>query len=380
VVSAALAGVAVLLTGGVAGGSPGRVGSPSTVRAPLDAAMTTSSGTWVDLAMGDLGDLQNTFWQLLYLSPGGARFALVTPPGFADNGGIVSVQAGKDLVSGFQANQQIHFSPLASSTDGGRSWSPGILSSPLAVVPDALAGTPSGRVVALGGNDGDEVVSDAAGLSSWQRVVTQRRLASAAKACGVGHLSALAFAPGGELLVGASCTRSGEVGVLEDTGGNWRLAGPRLGANGSRSTAAVLRLRSFTGGVAALVALNAQNSTELLGTRLSGRGGWSKPVALGLGRGEEMSSSAVSGDGGLAVLVSSPDGARAEVLRAGAGSWTELPRPPRETAALAFEGGGAVDALAVDHSRLTVYRLGVKETGWQRSQVMQVPIQYGSSS
>ena len=54
--------------------------------------MTTKTGAWVDLAMGDLGQLANTFWQLIFLPAGHSRWSLVTPPGFADNGGLVSAR------------------------------------------------------------------------------------------------------------------------------------------------------------------------------------------------------------------------------------------------------------------------------------------------
>lgn len=380
-VLAAVVGTGLVLAAVAPSGAEARASSPAPARAPLDGSMTTSGGAWVDLAMGDLGEFVNTFWQLLYLPAGGSHWSLVTPPGFADNGGIVSVEAGNELVSGFQANQRIDFSPLASTDNGGRSWAPGVLSSPLASLPDALAGTSGGRVVAISGKEATDVVADAGGLSTWRGVITERRLdAMGAKSCGVRALTAVAFAPGGELLVGASCSIPGRVGVFEQGAAGWHLAGPSPGHDQSGSTVSVLRLRSFDGGVSALIEASSATREVLLGTRLVGDGGWSRPVPLALARGAELSASGISVDGGLVVLVSEKSGPVAEVLAEGSSSWTELPRPPARTAAIAFENGGAIDALAVHHSQLTVYRLAAGASSWKRSQVMQVPIQYGSSS
>ena len=90
--------------------------------------------------------------------------------------------------------------------------------------------------------------------------------------------TAVAFAPGGELLVGASCSIPGRVGVFEQGAAGWHLAGPSPGHDQSGSTVSVLRLRSFDGGVSALIEASSATREVLLGTRLVGDGGWSRPV------------------------------------------------------------------------------------------------------
>jgi hypothetical protein len=52
---------------------------------------------------------------------------------------------------------------------------------------------------------------------------------------------------------------------------------------------------------------------------------------------------------------------------------------PPGTAALAPGPGGGFDALAVSGSKLTVWRLDQGATAWTRTQVINVPIEYGSS-
>ena len=182
----------------------------------------------------------------------------------------MSVQAGTSLISGFQASARIGFSPLAATSDEGHQWTPGLLSSPLAVVPDALAGASDGHVLASSGKPATAVVSDSRGLSSWRLVISARRLEAspAGHACIIRALTAVAFSPGGQILVGTACSRPGIVGVFEDSARGWTLAGPDLPASAKSSTTSVLRLRAFDGGVLALIATYSGGHTQLFGTSL----------------------------------------------------------------------------------------------------------------
>ena len=67
----------------------------------------------------------------------------------ADNGGLVAAGGGAYLVAGFRPSQNLAFSPLATSTDTGRNWTPGLLDAGLADTPGAIAVGPSGRTLAL---------------------------------------------------------------------------------------------------------------------------------------------------------------------------------------------------------------------------------------
>ena len=321
---------AVLATEASASSDGSLTSSSMSTYAPLEASMTTAAGSWADLAMGDLGHLANTFWQLLFLPAGRSRWSLVTPPGFADNGGLVSVQVGSNLVSGFEASQRIAFSPIASSSNGGKSWAPGILSSELAGVPDALAGTPNGRAAALIGNPAAAVVADRGGLYNWHQIVSARDLKAsmAARLCEVTQLTAVAFSPSGQLLIAASCSCPGKVGVFEDSPSGWHLAGPSLPSYSSATTS-VLRLRAYDGGVSALIATYSGARTELLGTRLGDNGGWSSPIGLVLGRTERLTSSGISVNGGLVVTVGGAERPFGEALGPGSRSWTRLPPSAR---------------------------------------------------
>src|ERR1700736_6878478 len=84
-------------------------------RPPLESAVSTSSGSWVILPMGDLSEPDNTFWQLFRAAPGSSHWSLVTPPGVADNGGLVAGAAAGSILMGVLPSRLLHFSPLSRS-------------------------------------------------------------------------------------------------------------------------------------------------------------------------------------------------------------------------------------------------------------------------
>jgi hypothetical protein len=102
--------------------------------------------------MGGSAAQYNDFWQLFLRPAGSTRWQLVTPPGTADNGGLVLAGSdGQPLVTGFRPSQNLTFSPLIQTRDGGHAWSSvGPLDAALASTPDALAINPgSASLLAL---------------------------------------------------------------------------------------------------------------------------------------------------------------------------------------------------------------------------------------
>ena len=126
-----------------------------TVRtAPLATSLVTAQGTWATTVMGGPTAAADNFWELFVRPAGASRWSLVTPPGVASNGGIVAAGAteGTSLLAGFRPSQHLAFSPLATSSDTGKNWTPGLLDADLADVPDAIAVGASGQGLALLGD------------------------------------------------------------------------------------------------------------------------------------------------------------------------------------------------------------------------------------
>jgi hypothetical protein len=376
-------GILALLCAGVAGGCGSQAAPASTPAlrvqtAPLSTSLVTAQGTWAVTVMGGSAADENNFWQLFVRPAGATRWSLVTPQGVADNGGLVAAagdEQGASLVVGFRPSQGLAFSPLATTSDTGKTWTPGLLDAGLADVPDAMAVAPSGQTLALLHGGGIETAASAAAAAAgqWSRLTSLSALAASApgRGCGLVSVNAVSFGPNTVPMAAGSCVRRGVAGVFADSGGAWQAAGPVLPAGFGGDQVQVVGLaRTACGNAALLVA-----GTSLLAAWSDG-GRWtvSAPVAAA-GDEQGVRASGFGPGGSVWVLLG---GGRAETIGGPGGSWQVLPALPAGTATLApGSGPSAYDALAVAGSRLTVWRLTAG--AWAKVQVITVPITYGSS-
>jgi hypothetical protein len=377
----ALAG-AVLAAGcgSAAPASPGTATHSAPAAASLDTSLVTAAGTWAVAVMGGSAAQHNNFWQLFLRPAGSTRWKLVTPPGTADNGGLVLAGGGgQSLITGLRPSQDLTYTPLAVTGDGGQAWSSaGPLDAALADVPDALAPAPgSGKLLALLA-DGTARLS-APGYASWSTLASRQTLAATppGRRCGLQNLTAAAFSPSGMPLLAGTCGRPGTAGILAYSAGTWQAAGPQLPAALAHQNIAVLRLIRTAGRTTALLAASAGSATSLLAGWLAGSGThWilSAPFRL---NGAKLTSTS-PGPGGTTVIVL--NGNRAETIAGPGASWQPLPGLPAGTATLAAGPAGGLDALAVHRARLTVWHLAPGAAAWDTTQTINVPIQFGSSS
>ena len=213
--AAALALAAGALLAGCGSPAPAAPG-PAAEAAPggapfLATSLVTAAGTWAVAVMGGPVAQEDNFWQLFARPAGSSRWTLVTPPGTADNGGLVLAGAGASLITGFRPSQYLTYTPLTVTRNAGRAWSStGPLDGALADVPDALAAaSATGHLLALTADGTAELA--APGYTSWATLATQRSLAATApgRRCGLQDLTAAAFSPSGQPLLGGTCTRPG---------------------------------------------------------------------------------------------------------------------------------------------------------------------------
>ncbi len=350
---------------------------PPTVRAPLSTALVTAQGTWAIAVMGGPAGSDNAFWQLFVRPAGVSTWSLVTPTGVADNGGLVAAGTPASLLVGVRPSQNLAFSPLASSADAGQHWAPGLLDADLADAPDALAAAPSGPELSLlqNGDIEQAPTASAAAAGQWSPLTTRSALAASTpgRSCGLVAVEDVSFGPNKTPMAAGSCVRRGVAGVFTETGGTWRSAGLALPAEFGGDQVQVLGLAGTAlagkggGNVALLLAGNSLLAAWSNGTRWTVSG----PVAAGQVRASGF------GTGGSAWLLLS--GGRAETISGPGGAWQALPAVPAGTATLApGSGPGSYEALAVSGSKLTVWRLA--QGAWTQAQLINVPVQYGSSS
>lgn len=345
----------------------------------LATSLTTAAGTWAVAVMGGSVASHNNFWQLFVRPPGASRWQLVTPPGVADNGGLVlAPAAGRSLVTGFRPSQYLTYTPLAVTRDGGHAWaSAGPLDAALANSPGALAAAPgAGRLLALLTSGAAKLA--APGYTRWSTLTTVRTLAAtpAGRRCGLDSLTAAAFSSSGAPLLAGPCTRPGIAGIFTTRGGAWQAAGPTLPATLTRQHISVVRLTRTPNALVALLEAGTGPAASLLAAWSADSGTrWALSPPLRLD-GAKLTSTSFGSAGATAVVL---NGNRAQIITGAGAGWRSLPALPAGTATIAPGPAGGFDALAVHRARLTVWQLGASSATWHATQVMNVPIQFGSS-
>ena len=346
----------------------------------LATSLATAAGTWAVVVMGGSVANENNFWQLFARPAGSSTWKLVTPPGTADNGGLVLAGDGaQSLITGFRPSQYLTYTPLTLTRDGGQAWSStGPLDGALANVPDALAAEPgTGTLLAL--TTGGTAEQAAPGYTTWTTLATKRSLAAmpAGQRCGLQDLTATAFAPPSTPLLGGTCSHPGTVPIFARTAGTWHAAGPAGPAALAGQDITVTRLTQTGPGLAALLTAGTGPAASVLAAwSADGGAHWTLSPPLSL-HGAALASASFGADGTAAVITAARHG---EIAASTGSSWRSLPALPPGTATLAPGPDGTADALAVNRGTLTVWRLAPAATAWTRVQVIKVPIQYGSSS
>ncbi len=341
----------------------------------LATSMATAAGTWAVVVMGGSVASHNDFWQLLARPAGSSTWRLITPPGVADNGGlVVAGLGGQSLVTAFRPSQRLTFTPLTVTSDSGRAWAAaGPLDAALADTPDALAAAPgTGRLLAVTGSGTARLA--APGYTVWHVLATKAALAAApaGRACRLQAVTSAAFSPSGTPLLAGRCGRAGTAAIFANRDGTWQAAGPPIPAALARQHITVLRLTRTGSGIAAL--LGAGRSLLAAWSADSGSH-WavSSPVSLGGGR---LTSASFGPASAIAVVLT---GSRAETIAGAGAGWRSLPALPAGTATLSVGRAGGLDALAVHRTRLTIWELAAGSATWRAMQALSVPVQFGSS-
>ena len=379
----AMALVSAALTagcGGTASSGPGPAPAAPSAGAPsLATSLGTAAGTWAITVMGGSAASHNNFWQLFMRPAGSTEWKLVTPPGVADNGGLVTAgTGGQSLITGIRPSQDLTYTPLTTTRNGGQAWSPaGPLDAALAAAPDALAAAPAtGHLLAL--LTTGTVKAAAPGYTRWTTLASRHSLATtpAGRRCGLTALTAGAFTPSGTPLMAGRCSRPGTAGIFAAENGTWQAAGPALPATLDHELTTVLRLTRTSTGNVALLETGAGPAASLLAAWYAGNGGrWVLSPVVRLHGARLMSASFGPGSATALVLT----GNRGETITGAGAVWRSLPALPAGTATLAPGPSGGFDALAVHRTRLTIWQLGPGTTAWRATQAMNVPVQFGSS-
>jgi hypothetical protein len=354
----------------------------------MATSVSTGADTWAVLPMS----ADPAFWEVLVRTGNSASWKLVTPPGVADNGGlVVSPGAASSLTVAVRPSQDLVFSPLAATADGGASWSAGPpLEAAVAASPGAFAAN-GAKLAALLTDGAVETSADSG--ATWSVIAKPGAIAASAagKGCGgavrvtsVSFVVASFTTTGGtvtgtttDVLAGGTCGTSGAAALFAySPGAGWQRVSLPVAGQLVRMSGGLALVQGKSGlsalwrgfGWYAYAPLSSGSTPQPAPTD------WSEPTALPAS-GQVIASGTLAADGAWVLL----SGGRAATIAGPGQQWTLLPPVPAKTTVLAAGPDGATDALAARGTTLTVWRLAPKATGWQQVAAIRVPVQVGSS-
>ena len=325
----------------------------------LTASTTTSQLITVVADFGNLARPHERFADVL--SGEGKRYQVITPPGMATNGGIVTATIEGTRTSALRPSQLLYFTPLAKSGPTGV-WSPGVVDAVVARHPDAIA-TSGNRTVVV---DRRGRVHTSTDLEHWTKVKVN--LPSWAKAARCKPVATTFATASTSPTFGLSCAKPTRSVVA---------SGASSPASGSPLLRQLLRFHATRSGFVAVewVPELGQVVVEHLTPSL----GISSSVATGL---RDVRATAVNANGDVILLGTKSGVVVVTTVKGAAPSVTV--RAPRRARAVVFSRLGEPQVLSViDHvkteqaSLVTVRTL--VGTKWQVNQQFGVPVPYGSS-
>jgi hypothetical protein len=402
--------ICLLASGLAACGSSGGSGSGSATQAlstPLATSLSSAGGSWALLPAGASSGEEH-FWELLHRDAGSSRWSLATPPGVQDNGGLAIAAADNTLLAGFLPSYNLHFSPLALTTNGGTSWTPTPVPLPSGLTggPDSLALGSGGTTYALLASDGGEIVVGNTRGGEWRSLTTARALAATpaapsriprttganprtpttphtpttplARGCGLTSISAIASLSPEGVLAGGVCTKAGQIGAYAYTHGSWRAAAPPTPAALRGIPSRVLWLTSTGATTLTLVDFPSSSQNTLLAAwSTDGGHRWAESPPLMMGAREDLIAAGPAPHDQAFLLLSTPQGNR---LRIGAPAtpWRATPRPPEDTATVVVGSHGEIDALTTHVYNIADWRLAGTPGAWQRVGTLHVSVSTSS--
>lgn len=364
--------------------SAGSSAAANAAAVSLATSLSTAKDSWAIVPMS----ANPAFWEVFVRPAASATWRLVTPPGVADNGGLVAAAdagsgTGSGLTVAVRPSQDLGYSPVASTADAGANWATdGPISQGVASSPDALAA--SGRqLAALLGNGTVEVSSDAGG--SWRTLPKPGTIAAsvAGSECADVRVTSISFGPlPGLVLAAGQCGTTGAGGLFAYTAADgWQrlrlpVSGPLVRFGGDTALVrAKAGLTALTLGAWAAYGPAASSSSTPMAN--DWKASPPLPVTSPVTASGGLAGATVASAGGTWVLL---PGGQAATIGGPGQQWLLLPPTPAHTSVLASGPGTSIDALAVTGDKLTVWQLNHGSTVWASAQTISVPIQLGSSS
>ena len=397
--AAGLLGLAVALPLAGCGSAPASgPGSRPTagIRGPgLATALAAPGGaSWAVVQMGGSAAQHNNYWELFVRPAGATAWTLATPTGVASNGGLVAAITGSgSLLAGVRPTQDLTFTPLAQTTDTGTHWSQNnVLDAGIADVSGALAAGSAGQLLAATDSGDIDTSSDTG--ARWSQLTTQHALGgtTAGRACGLTAVTATAWTPAGEPMLGGDCSKDGVAGIFTRSAAGWRATAPQLPAALATGPVSVIGLSTAGTHTTAVLAAGTGAATSVIAAwTTDGGSNWTLSPGLRTGAANTATGTATvpsvsfGADGSAALVLPGKHGSSASqgvTIGWQSAGWQQLPPLPADTGTIAATQSGAPEALSAHGGTLTVWQLPAATSAgrWTLVQTVKVTIPYGSSA
>ena len=360
---------------------PGPAAAPASPAAPpsLATSLVTADRDVGCRGDGRFGRQHNNFWQLFVRPAGTSSWRLATPPGVASNGGLVlaglparvgagrvPAQPGPVLLPArhHQRRRQSLVTRPARRRAGRRPRRPGRC--------------PGQRAPARPAHRRHQPRSQALAAQAGPRWPPAGRSPPPRPEPGAGWSASPRprSARPGIPCWRAGCGRPGIAGHLRPHRPDVAAHRAPLPAAYAHQAVTVLRLTTTGRTTTALLAAGTGPAERLLAA-WSADGGthWALSPPLPL-NGATLTSVSSGPASSLAITLTHR---RAAVITGSTDSWQQFPVLPPGTATLAPGPSGGWNALAVHGTQLTIWQAAPGAQAWARTQVIKVPVQFGSS-
>ena len=345
------------------------------------SSTSTPSGNFATLAMGHIGDPLETFWQLFVQRTGSRSFLDESVAlAIATNGGLLLGPGDPHQMSvAARPSVKLQFTPVLTQRGTTTDWTPG---APLPGAATAFA-TKSGALIAIVGSGASASLVEASRSGSgWHTIATLKTLEhlTPLARCGPIALTAAAFGPSGDPMIGLACAKDSSSGLYELHAGVWRSIAPSTSM--AQGTDSVLYLTSNAGATTGIICVTAGDERHLYG--LSSSPTKFEVTSLGLVRGPlSITGMGSTPQGGAWITYnSSPSIVNGFFVTAPGVRSRAIPAITSQAASLLVLSNGTIESLSLaeaGNGMRLAQLTGSTAPTWKTLKLATIAIPYGAS-
>lgn len=346
------------------------------------SSSTTAKGTIATLAMGNLADPSNTYWQVLTSTPSSMRFTVVTAAvAVATNGGILVAPGSTPATIALRPTNKLRFSPvLRASGSASQYWLP---RQPLPGAARSISSSAGASIAVVGSGESAKVITENSASSLWRvrSTLSSMEQVAAFRSCSPTALTSATFDASGNLVVGVDCAHSGATPFFRLEGGTWKPISLSFGS--ARGSASVLYMAAPGKTLAAIVDICSGETLRFFAVNVTGSVTHRASLAT-INGSIVLTGMGVTPEGGAWITFQDKKHRTLGFIDSSVVRHAiAIPPISSDEATLVERQNGTLEAITLDAggNGVAVLSLGSSMRGvWKTVQKIRVPIAYGSSA